>query len=150
MGVLLAEIGKEHGITAQEAFKSFGQRSAAVDLALNLPFVLFYLLAADFLIRRLLKRYPPREGWMTAVVMVVLAAVAFGAGGLILGQQWSELAESLRIGTHHLSNRGFRLPIRQHPSGAFFFGMTLFLSITIVRCWAKVSALGKINPAMRV
>ena len=56
MGVRLGEIGKEHGITAQEAFKFFGQRSAAVDLAMNLPFILVYALAGDFAIRCLLGR----------------------------------------------------------------------------------------------
>jgi len=135
MGILLAEIGKEHGITAQEAFKYFGQRSAAVDLAINLPFVLFYMLAADLTIRRLLKRYPPREGWMPPVMMVILAAVLFGAVGLLLAGEWSELAEGLRIGTHHLSNRAFRLPAREYPSRVFFFGMALFLGIAILRFW---------------
>src|SRR5712692_262057 len=95
MGVLLGEIGKEHGITAQEAFKSFGQRSAAVDLAMNPPFVLVYVLASDFAIRRLRGRYPPGEGWMTSIIMIILASVAFGTGGLMLGQEWSGLAESI-------------------------------------------------------
>jgi hypothetical protein len=137
MGILLEEIGKEHGITAQGAFQSFGQRSAAVDLAVNLPFVIVYILAANFLTRRLLKRYPPQEGWVTAVMMIILAALLFATGGLLLGREWSELVEGLRIGTHHLSNRAFRLPIREHASGAFFFGMTLFISIAIARFCAE-------------
>ncbi|PYV36309.1 MAG: hypothetical protein DMG09_17800 [Acidobacteria bacterium] len=140
MGILLGEIGKKHGITAQEAFKFFGQRGAAVDLAMNLPFILFYALAADFLIRRLLGRYPPSEGWMTSIIMIILASVAFGTGGLMLGQQWSGLAESIRIGTRHLSNRGLRLPISKHPSEAFLFGVALFLSIAVLRYWGKRNA----------
>jgi hypothetical protein len=126
MGVLLGEIGKEHGITAQEAFKSFGQRSAAVDLAASLPLILVYAFAADFLIRRLLGRYPPSEGWMASIVMIIPASVAFGAGGLMLGQQWSSLAESIRVGTQHLSNRALRLPINKHPSEAFLLGVAPF------------------------
>jgi hypothetical protein len=140
MGILLGEIGKEHGITAQEAFKSFGQRSTAVDLAMNLPFILFYGLAADFLIRRLLGRYPPSEGWMTSVIMIILASVVFGSGGLILAQQWSSLAESIRVGTRHLSNRGLRQPISKHSSEAFLFGVALFLCIAVLRYWGKRNA----------
>jgi len=140
MGVLLAEIGKKHGITAQEAFQSFGQRRAFVDLAMNLPLVLLYALGADFLIRRLLGRYPPSEGWMTSIVMIILACVAFSVVGLMFGQWWSSSAESIRVGTRHLSNRTFRLPINKHPSWAFLFGMILFLSIAIVRCWGKRNA----------
>jgi hypothetical protein len=137
MGVLLGEIGKEHGITAREAFKSFGQRSAAVDLAMNLPFILVYALAADFAIRRLLGRYPPGEGWMTSIIMTVLASLAFGIGGLILGQQWSSFAESIRVVTSHLSNRSMRLPISKHPSETFVFGVALFLGIAVLRYWGK-------------
>jgi hypothetical protein len=140
MGVLLGEIGNEHGITAQEAFKSFGQRSAAVDLAASLPLILVYTLAADFLSRRLLGRYPPSEGWMASIVMIILASVALGAGGLMLGQQWSSLAESIRVGTQHLSNRALRLPINKHPSEAFLLGVALFLSIAVLRCWGKRNA----------
>ncbi len=140
MGVLLGEIGKEHGITAQEAFKFFGQRSAVVDFAMNLPFILVYALAADFAIRRLLGRYPPSEGEMTSIIMIVLASVASGAGGLMLGQQWSGLAESLRVGTGHLSNRGLRLPIKKHPSETFLFGVALFLSIAALRYRGKRNA----------
>jgi hypothetical protein len=142
MGILLVEIGKEHGITAQEAFKSFGRRSAAVDLAMNLPLILFYALAADFLIRRLLVRYPPSEGWMTSIIMIILVSVAVGIGGLILAQQWSGLAESIRVGTGHLSNRALRLPISKHPGEAFLFGVALFLSIAVLRYWGKRNAPG--------
>jgi len=140
MGVLLGEIGKEHGITAREAFKSFGQRSVAVDLAMNLPFILVYALAADFAIRRLLARYPPGEAWMTSIIMIILASLAFGIGGLMLGQQWSSLAESIRVGTSHLSNRSMRLPISKHPSETFVFGVALFLSMAVLRYWSKRNA----------
>lgn len=139
-GMLLGEIGKEHGITAQEAFRSFGQRSTAVDLATNLPFLLFCALAADFLIRRLLSRYPPHEGWMTTIATIVLASVAFGAAGLILGQQWSAFAESIRIGTAHLGNRALRLPLNRYSTEAFLFATALFLGIAVVRCFRKRNA----------
>jgi hypothetical protein len=74
---------------------------------------------------------------MTSIIMIMLASVAVGTGGLILGQQWSGLAESIRIGTRHLSNRAFRLPINKHPSEAFLFGVALYLSIAVLRYWGK-------------
>jgi len=146
MGILLEEIGKERGMTAQEAFRSFGRRSAAMDLAINLPFLLVYALAGDFAIRRLLRRYPPGDGWMTTVIMVILASLAFGTGGLILGQQWSGLAESIRVGTTHLSNRGFRLPISKHRSEAFVFAVALFVGIAVLRYWTKRNAQVAVHP----
>lgn len=135
MGLLLGEIGKERGITAQEAFRSFGKRSVAVDLAMGLPFFLCYALGADLAIRRVLGRYPPAEGWMISVLLIVLAGVGFGAVGLVLGQQWWILAESLRVGTQHLSNRVFSLPIHKHPSGAYLLGLVSFYGIAVFRYW---------------
>jgi hypothetical protein len=135
LGILLGEIGKERGITAQEAFKSFGQRSAIVDLAMILPFALLYAIAADFAIRRLLVRYPPGEGGMASMVMILLVSLIFGFGGLILAQQWSGLAEAARIGTGHLSNRMLRLPVNRHPVPTLEFSVLLFLGIAGVRCW---------------
>lgn len=38
LAILLAEIGKEHGVSGQEAFSSFGKRSAMVDLAMACRF----------------------------------------------------------------------------------------------------------------
>ena len=137
MGSLLAEIGKKHGMTAQEAFRSFGQRSAAVDFAMNLPFLLVYVVSADFAIRRLLGRYPPSDGWTTTIIMMLLASGAFGAGGLILGQQWSGVAESIRVGTTHLSNRSFRLPLSKHPSETFMLAAALFLGMAVLRYWTR-------------
>lgn len=140
MGTLLAEVGKKHGMTAQEAFRSFGQRSALVDLAITLPFLLLYAFVADFAIRRLLGRYPPHGGWITCTVVILLASVAFGAGGLILGQQWSSVAESIRLGTGHLSNRSFRLPLNKYPGEAFALAAAIFLGIGVLRYRARRSA----------
>jgi hypothetical protein len=137
MGILLAEIGKEHGVSAQEAFRSFGQRDTLADVAMNLPFLLLYGLAGDFVARRLLLRYPPTDGGMPTVMMIVLASSAFGTVGFLLGQQWSAFAESIRVGTTHLSNRVFRLPINQHPIMAFAFLVTLFMNIAFVRFWSR-------------
>lgn len=111
MGTLLAAIGKERGITAQEAFKAFGQRSFVIDLGMILPFLLLYAFAADLAVRRILSRYPP--------VLIIVAAAVFAFPAVLLGQEWFSTAESIRIGTAHLSNRALRLPLAQHPVAAF-------------------------------
>lgn len=81
---------------------------------MNLPFVLLSALAANFVIRRLLVRYPPDEEWLTTVLIMFLASFLFAAVGVMLGQQWSGLAEVLRIGNGHLSNRALRLPMNRY------------------------------------
>jgi hypothetical protein len=140
LSLMLEEIGKEHGMTAEKAFRSFGKRSAAVDLTMNFPFILLYILAANFAIRRVLQRYPPSEGLMGSIIIMMLASVAFGAIGVVLGQQWSSMAESIRVGSTHLSNRALRLPISKHPSEAFIFATALFGAMATLRYWTEHKA----------
>ncbi|MBM3798290.1 MAG: hypothetical protein FJW31_30595 [Acidobacteria bacterium] len=133
LGVLLEQLSKEHGMTAQQAFPHFGYRRTAADVAIALPLLVLLALGADAAVRRLLLRYPLRDGWLPAIVMLSLAALAFGGVSLLLGQQWATLAESVRIGTTHLSIRGSRLPIHRYPLLAFATAMVLFLAAAVRR-----------------
>lgn len=119
----MVEIGKQHGMSAQEAFRSFGQRSAVADIAMHLPLFFALGLAANIWVRRFTQHY----------AIVALSAAAFGVFGLLLAQQWSEMAESIRIGTTHLSSRAFRLPLHQHPFLGFASIVTLFLGVAFWR-----------------
>lgn len=129
LGLLLEALGKDHGLSAQEAFRSFGQRSAAVDLAMACPFLLLHVGLAILVLGRLRSFHP--EGvplWMT-----IGAAVAFAAAGLLLAQWALGFTESVRIGTTHLSNRAFRLPVNRHPLAAFAFGLAVFGGVAALR-----------------
>ena len=121
MGMLLEAIGKEHGITAKEAFTYFGRRNLAADIAMNLPFFLLYALAVHFAVRKL-----PRRS-------IALYALVFAVVGLFAGGFWSSTAESIRIGTSHLSNRALRLPWEQHQAAIFAFLLAIFGVIAAVR-----------------
>ena len=133
LGTLLGEIGKEHGMTARQAFQSIGRRSIAIDVVVIFPFVLLYLAAARILVRRIARRHPLTESPAAAVVMILLAALAFGAIGTILAQQWAELSAAIRIGTAHLSGRALRLPLRRNPGPVFATGVALFLIVASVQ-----------------
>ncbi len=78
MGILLAAIGKEHGVSAQEAFRSFGQRATVADVMMNLPFLFIHVLAGDFVTRRLLLRYPP--SMLTVMLIVCQCLPSVGCG----------------------------------------------------------------------
>ncbi|MBS1876958.1 MAG: hypothetical protein JSU00_27345 [Acidobacteria bacterium] len=133
LGVLFGEIGKSHGVTPREVFAFLDRRSLGVDVALNAPFFVAYGLAAWFAAGRLLRRYPARDGWVRAAVMVALCALAAGVLGILLGEQWSILAESLRVGTGHLSNRVERLPWARNQMALLAFCAALFGAVAAVR-----------------
>jgi hypothetical protein len=68
-----------------------------------------------------------------ALVMSLLCSLAFGVAGLLLGEQWSTMAESIRVGTGHLSYRVDRLPWVQHRIGFFVLCVAVFWSAAVVR-----------------
>jgi hypothetical protein len=114
IGELLTALAPRHGLSAGQAFQSFGHRSLAIDAAIYLPFAVLYLFAA----RLFQRRFP-----------FLLAGLAFALIGVLLAQQWGILLESLRIGTTHLSSRALRLPIALHPLPAFALALALFFAV---------------------
>jgi hypothetical protein len=64
---------------------------------------------------------------MTATLaMAFFWSLAFAVGGLLSGEEWSLAAESIRIGTGHLSYRADRLPWAHHHIGFSVLCAALF------------------------
>jgi hypothetical protein len=129
---LVAEIAKAHQVSPQEVAKSFGQRSVLADIAINTPFFVAYIGLAAIGIRWLFRRYPPNEGWTGTIVMLVFASLALSAAGMLVGEQYSVLAESFRIGTGHLSYRLDRLPWVQHRAAFFMACFAVFWLAAVI------------------
>ena len=81
----------------------------------------------------LLRRYPPEDSWTATLVLGIPASLASGVGGMLVGEQWSVLAESIRVGTGHLSYRQDRLPSVQHEIEFFFLCLVLFWAAAVIR-----------------
>ena len=134
---LLQKIGTSHNVPPKEVAKFFGQRSLAIDVAVNLPFILLYSFLAALLAGRLRRRYPPEDGRSVALAMIILSSLAFGIGGVLMGEQWSTLAENIRVGNGHLSYRVNLLPWARHRLGFFVLCMALFWGAAAVRYRAR-------------
>ena len=131
---LLKQISTSHNVPPKEVVQFFGRRSLAIDLAVILPFLLLYGLLATLLAGRLRRRYPPEDSMTVALAMALFCSLVFGVGGLLLGEEWSLTAESLRVGTGHLSYRVDRLPWAHHRIGLY-----LFTGMQVQHRWLKVS-----------
>jgi hypothetical protein len=136
---LLKQISTSHNVSPKEVVQFFGRRSLASDLAVILPFFLLNALLAMLLTGWLLRRYPPDESMTGTLAMFLFCSLAFGAGGLLLGEQWSITAESIRVGTGHLSYRVDRLPWVQHRISFFVVCVAVFWSAAVVRFRARAS-----------
>jgi len=133
MHKLIEQIGAAHNMPPAEVAKSVGRRSAAEDAAVIMPYLAIYTVLAALLAGWLLRRYPPDSGWTGTLVMLLFASLAVGAVGLLIGEQWSTLAENIRVGTGHLSYRLNRLPWGRNRLAFYLACVALFWCAAIVR-----------------
>jgi len=133
MGSLFEQIAKEHNVPVEYVSGALGHNRARIDLAVNLPFVLLYCFAAVAASWLLWRTYPPSvHGWVPGAIMAIFLSLAIPAAGTLLGEAWSGTAESLRVGTGHLSDRTQRLWWIRHRAQLFVGGVAVF--------WLAVSA----------
>jgi len=120
MASLFEQVAKEHGVPVELVSRSLGRDRAGIDLAINLPFLLLYCLAAIAVARWLWRKYQPAEhGWIPGVMMAVFLSLAMAIGCTMLGEVWSWIAEGHRVGNSHMSHRVERLWWVRHQSGLF-------------------------------
>lgn len=130
---LLKQMSTSHNVPPKEVIRFFGRRSLAIDFAIIGPFLLLYCFSAALLARWLCRRYPPEEGVSTALAMAFFCSLVLAFGALLLGEEWSIAAESLRVGTGHLSYRVGRLPWAHHRIGFFVLCFALFWTAAAAR-----------------
>lgn len=110
----------------------FGHRNIAADVAVIVSFLVLYGLLAAVLVGRILRRYPVEESWAVTLMMIALASLAFGFGGMMVGELWSAAAENIRLRDLHLGGRFGSLPSMRHES--------VFLTLCVVLFWGAAVA----------
>jgi hypothetical protein len=127
MAALFEQIAKEHGVSSANVSGSLGRNRAEIDIAVNLPFALLYGFIAAAAARMMWRRYPPAEhGWIPGVIMALFLSLVFAAGCTMLGELWSWVAETYRIGNDHMSYRAQRLPWARHRANLFAGALIVF------------------------
>lgn len=119
-------------MTSAQVYESLGRNRALTDLALNLPILLASFFAASLVTGRIWSRYLG-DNRTVAVTLVIVGSLVFAAATVILGEQWATIAESIRIGSGHLSYRMDRLPWIRYRTPLFAAGVALFLFVAAVR-----------------
>ncbi|MBV9501006.1 MAG: hypothetical protein JO138_16675 [Acidobacteriaceae bacterium] len=126
MAALFETIGTSHDVKEQEVRRSLGHRRHGFDSAVILSFTLFYTCLTSVFARRLHRLYGPREERTTVAVMITIASLLASTAGLMLGEVWSGILESFRIGNGHMSYRLARIPWVHHRLALFISGVILF------------------------
>ena len=127
IAALFQQIAEEHGVPIDRVYSSLGQNRTDIDIGENLPFALLYFLAAAAAARLILKHYPPAEdGWFPGAIMLLFVSLVFALVGTMLGESWSFVAETYRLGNSHMSLRADRLVWVRHRTAFFVAALIVF------------------------
>jgi hypothetical protein len=126
MSSLFGTVATDEGVTEDQVRTAVVQRPVVFDLAVMLSFAVFYFLVASAIAQRVWGRFPLQEGWVAAVIAVVIVSVFISAAGVLAGAIWAGIAESVRLGSGHLSYRLDRIPWRHRQFSLFAVGVVLF------------------------
>jgi hypothetical protein len=126
MANLFSEIAKNHGVTVEQVRNSIQQGRMRFDVAVLLSYVALYFLAAYYLAKRVCRRFPLRESWLTALLCTVGASILVSFLGMMMLETMSFLIESFRHESNHLSDRAYRIPWPYVRIPLFTGGLILF------------------------
>ncbi len=126
---LFRVIASTHKVSPDEVRRSLGRRRTSFDLAVILSFAVLYGCGARLCVRSIFRTYGAREDLTTMLIMTTVGSLVTSTAGVMLGEVWSGILESLRIGNGHMSYRGTRIPWAQHHLGLFVAGVAIFLLI---------------------
>src|SRR6266851_1407299 len=127
IAALFQQIAEEDGVPIDRVYSSLGQNRTDIDIGENLPFALLYFLAAAAAARLILKHYPPAEdGWFPGAIMLLFVSLVFALVGTMLGESWSFVAETYRLGNSHMSLRADRLVWARHRTAFFVAALIVF------------------------
>jgi len=151
MQSLFEQIAKAHDVSIGQVSNSLGRNRAYIDLAINLPFVLAYFVVAVAVARMIWRKYLPSEhGWIPGVVVGLFISLAIAGLGTMLGEVWSWLLESYRIGNDHMSYRVQRLWWVRQRAELFGGAVVVFWSaLWATARWCRPSS-GKREPPVSI
>jgi hypothetical protein len=124
MTALFGIVGRNHGVPEHQVREAASQRSLLFDTMVLLVFATIYGLVASVLAKRAVQRFATSP--VTVAAAILVGSVALGLVGFFVGDVWSGLAETVRVGNSHISYRLNRVPWRRYPE--IMFGACVVLS----------------------
>lgn len=133
---LYEAVAATHHVPVSSVQNALGKNRTFVDIGEFSTFLFLYALASVIAIRRIRSLCSAGDGWAHSLALTLFCAIAFALAGVLSFDEWVGTVESLRVGTWHMSYRGFRLPGSHHRNFIFsallvFFWITVFVSARI-------------------
>ena len=131
MASVFSILSARHGVDVDVVAEYRLRRNRIADAVVMGSFGVLYLGVVYFLAGLILRRFSAEP--VAAVAATVAVSVALGWAGTMLGEVWSILMETARLGRGHLSYRVARIPWVQHRTALFVVCMIAFWAIAAVR-----------------
>lgn len=138
---LYEAVAATHHVPVASVQNALGKNRTLVDLGEITSFLLLYALASVIAIRRIRSLYPSGDGRTHSLALILFCALAFALAGVLSIDEWVGTMESIRVGTGHMSYRGFRLPWSHHRNLIFGALLAIFWIIAFVN--ARIAAHSK-------
>ena len=132
MRSLFSEIAQTHSVDSQTVRDYTSVRDSGYDALVVLGFGLLYAGAA-FLVAGAVLRRQARSSKGETWVALAIASLASALIALLVFDIWATSAESLRLGSWHLSYRVARLPTMHHHLAVFLDAAGLFWLVGLGR-----------------
>ena len=129
---LFAIVSGQHGVPIADVGQAVARRRVWLDALVMLSFAAIYVLVAHQIAARLF-RGALADSATLALGMTLAVAVAVSVIGVLAGEVWAMLVESIRVGNGHMSYRVERVPWRQYPMQLFACGAVLFITVAAMR-----------------
>jgi hypothetical protein len=126
IATLFSAIAKNHGVSVEQVRNSIQQGRMRFDVVVLLSFVALYFLAAYYLAKRVCRRFPLRESWLTTLFCTTGASILVSFAGMMMLETLSFFVKSFRHVSSHLSDRANRIPWPYIRIPLFTGGLILF------------------------
>ena len=126
LGKLFNTIAQNHGVSVEQVRNSIRQGRMLYDVIVLLCYCTFYFWSAFYLAKRVCRRFPLREGRLTAVLLIIGASILVSFAGMMMLETMAFLAEIYRLRSGHLSDRANVIPWPYVRIPLFIIGLILF------------------------
>jgi len=144
MDSMFNQLATHHRVEVDIARQYRLERDIVFDSAGFLIFGVVYTVVAYYVAGRIRRRFPPGESgfWIMTITMSVCAALV----GVVVGNLWAIVLETVRLNSGHLSYRMSRIPWRQHWAVLYICGFVIFVITAAIR--SRVGLQVKGGPAL--
>jgi hypothetical protein len=133
MSQLFEAVANQHSVTPAEVRRALNDRPRRIDLAIALPFIALYIFAVNAIISRLYEKNLDGTPSLRSPVIAGYISLVTSSAGVLLGEAWTGILETFRLGNGHLSYRTGRLAWSHHFPALFVGGLVLFWCIVVIR-----------------